>query len=374
MAKKKVIFIIFLSMTFLLITVQAYSTSSSCTEQATTNRNIKEVFKSNFNINQDSLTTNAINFTLTEQVEPVWFYVNLVVIILTPIAIIVPTVIINNRKTKGFQYPNSTESPKILTDDELGIEEPKILSGENSETKSGIILTRIGLLMFFVQNLAILIMYILFFVLIPTYSDPQTPVTVIQIYLILFELDFIAGILIAIGLIILSLNVNKSKIFAYIAAGAWLAFIGLAIYPRIEMIISFTGDLSSTEGIMAYLEQLFEYLVTFYGVDVFLQTCGHCFLVIALFYTSKFLHDNTQFTAKGIVNSFGIFNYIAGSLMNILLLSILTFGFNFTPEALGSIAILYVITLTIKLIAVPFVGLIAGIMGFKRMKLVEAKA
>ncbi|MBN1329503.1 MAG: hypothetical protein JXA54_08525 [Candidatus Heimdallarchaeota archaeon] len=372
MEKKKVISIIFLTLTFLLVTIQVYSVSSSCIGQVAS-ENVKYT-NANFGFNHDTLTINGIFDNATSIIEPVWFYVNLlVVVIFTPVAIIVPIVIINKRNQKGKMVTKTedediSKQPDVLADNENVVEEPKILGKEKSYMNTGQTLTRIGLLMFFIQNLSILVMYILFFVLIPTYSDPQTPITIIRIYLILFELDFVAGILIAVGLILISLEANKNKIFAYIAAGSWLAFIGLAIYPRIRMIIGFTGDLSSPENMSEYFNQLGEYLMSFYGTEIILQTFGHCFLAIALVYSTKFLIDNTQFTAKGIINSFGLMNYIVGGLMNVLLLLILTYALNMDEQLIASIGILYLIVLVIKLIAVPFVGLIAGIMGFKRMK------
>ncbi len=369
MEKKKVISIIFLTLTFLLITIQVSSISSICIGQ-TVAKDLKKDFGTNFIINQDSLSTNAIFENMTVTIEPVWFYINLIVVIITPIAIFVPILVISNKKQKANEAKaqDSGEKANILDVDNESAEEPKVLGQEKSYTNTGKTLARVGLLLFFVQNLLILLMYILFFVLIPTYTDPQTPISIIRAYLIILELDFVAGLLIAIGVILISLEAKKNKIFAYLAAGSWLVFIGLAIYPRIEMIIGFTGEFTDVESIATYFEQLGEYLMTFYGANVLLQTLGHCFLAISLFFSSKFLIDNTQFTAKGIVNSFGMMNYITGGLMNILLLLLLTFGIDMTEQALGSIGILYIIVLIIKLIAVPFVGLIAGIMGFKRMK------
>ena len=351
MEKKKLLCIVLLSMTLLMLGMQITIGSSTIITQITENENTFSSIKNlDFITGQNEITTNQIGFEITESIEPVWFYVNLIVIVLTPLAIILPSILIKNKNKD-----EDVDTEEIKTNIDTNLSDNRIIA-------------RIGMLLFFIQNITILVLYILFYVLIPTYDNLQTPVNVLRAYFIAWDLDFLAAILIAVGLVVLSLRVNKSKIFAYLGAGSWIAFIGLAIYPRIELTTGLTGDVSTSFGLMEFVEGLADYFTTFYGVDVLLQTFGFCFLAISLIFTTKFLFDNNILKGKGMINAFGITNYVVGGLMSILILIPLTFGETMTGTALGSLAIFYIIVLTIKLVAVPILGLIAGIIGFNRMK------
>ncbi len=346
MEKKKALCFLMLSMTILIVGLQIGYGSSVFTQQVINESDISIDTKIPFITN---LRPNAINFTITGSIESVWFYVNLVAVVLTPIAIILPFVLIKNKKEDEVVVSDDPETkPQI----DAAFVEP-----------TGNLLARIGMLVLFIQNVIILLMYILFFVLIPTYTNPDIPLNILRTYFFLFDIDFIAAILITIGLVLSALKTQKSQIIGFIGAGMWIIFIGVAIYPRIELITGLTGGLGSTFNFDAF----FEYLTNFYGPDIFLRTLGHCFFLLGIMFTTKYFSDNDQLKAKGLINAFGITNYTVGGLMNILLLLVLTFGLNMTGEAVISLLILYFILFLIKFTAVPLLGLIAGIIGFNRM-------
>ncbi|MHA1366220.1 MAG: hypothetical protein ACTSP5_07400 [Candidatus Heimdallarchaeota archaeon] len=197
---------------------------------------------------------------------------------------------------------------------------------------------------------------------------PETVQAILQTYFIVFDVDFIAAALMIVGLILLALKLPKQKASAYLAAAFWLIFIGVAIYPRITLVTQLTGGLGSTFN-LAGLES---FVLNYTGSFIFLQTLGHCFFALAIFYTVKFLFANSQIKGKGIANAFGITNYVVGSLWTLIISIVLTFGNQIEMAAGGSLMILWAILFGAKLVAVPIIGLIAGIMAFNQMKPVRA--
>ena len=341
MEKKKSLCIILLSITLLMIGFQITSLSTSVVQ------GVIAVGTSDSIIPEPTLLTpNApfINST-TNAVESVWFWVNLAVVVgFTPLAIILPSVLIKDKK-----------------DEDSEVVETKLASKEFATV------ARFGWLTLFIQNILILLTYIMFFVLIPVYINSgnfELGQRILQTLFILFDVDFIAAGLLIAGLIIMALKLPKAKPFAYIAAGSWLAFIGVAIYPRIALVTDFSGGLGSTFNLDGFLD----FLLNFGGVHTLLLTLSHCFFAIAILFTTRFLLANSQIKGKGMLNAFGLINYIVGGLMNISLLVILCFG-NQIESVLGfSLLILYAIMFGIKFGALPIIGIIAGMVGFTQMK------
>jgi len=341
MEKKKSLCFLLLSIALLIVGLQIANVSTLVVQGV-----IAKGTNNTFNLEPTFLTPNELNLTITENlVEQYWFWINIsVVLVVTPLLIILPSVLIKDKK-----------------DEESDVEELKIVSKEFGTV------ARFGWLTLFIQNILILVMYILFFVMIPVYINTANFTLgqrILQTLFILFDVDFIAAALLIVGLIILSLKLQKGKPFAYIAAGSWLVFIGVAIYPRIALVTDLTGGLGSTFNLEGFLD----FLLNFGGVHTLLLTLSHCFFAIAILYTTKFLLANSQIKSKGMLNAFGLINYIVGGLMNILLLSILCFGAQMSGVLFISLFIFYLILFGIKFGALPIFGIIAGIMGFTQMK------
>jgi hypothetical protein len=217
MERKKSISIILLSMTVLMLAVQVYMTCSVADQTfGITNKIAKnEPIESPYYFNP-----NAIN--ITAEIEPIWFVLNLVIVILTPIGMIITAVLVNKKKNDNIP---STKAE--ITEETT--EEQKLLNNPETLDIQGRILSRMGLLVLFIQNILILVIFILFFILFPFYEDAQTPINVIRTYLILFDVDFIASILIAVGILLVTLRLSKNKVLGFIAFGSLLAFVGLAL-------------------------------------------------------------------------------------------------------------------------------------------------
>jgi hypothetical protein len=335
MEKKKSLCFLLLSITLVLVGVQIASVAGTITQEFITNQNSFLPEEPNY------LTVNDVFIDTPGPMEdPVWFFVNLsVVFVLTPLLFILPNVLIKDKEEDDID-------PKTAVETELRT------------------ITRIGWLTLFIQNILILVTYILFFVLIPIYSDANTPRRVLQTYFILFDVDFIAAALLIAGLIILALKLPKQKPTAYIAAAFWFIFIGTAIYPRISLVTDFTGGLTATFQI----DNLEDFLLNYTGLFIFLQTMGHCFFALAIFYTTKFLYANSQIKGKGLVNAFGIINYAVGGLSTVIISVIVTYGNQIQESAGFSLMILYVILFGLKFGAIPIIGIIAGIVAFNHMK------
>jgi hypothetical protein len=340
MEKKKSLCFLLLSLTLLVVGLQIASVSTSVVQGVL----VKETSNTS-NPGPIFFTPNAPFINGTAPVEQHWFWINLsVVLVVTPLILILPVVLIKDKKKE---------------EEEL-TEEPKVISKEFGT------IARFGWLTLFIQNILILLTYIIFFVLIPVYASSGNFTLgqrILQTLFILFDVDFIAAGLLIAGLIILSLKLPKGKPFAYIAAGSWLVFIGVAIYPRIALVTDFTGGLGSDFN----FDGLLDFLLNFGGVHTLLLTLSHCFFAIAILFTTRFLLANSQIRGKGMLNAFAITNYVVGGLMNISLLTILCYG-NAIEDTLGfSLLILYAIMFGIKFGALPIMGIIAGMMGFSQM-------
>ncbi|MBK5112412.1 MAG: hypothetical protein KGD59_06835 [Candidatus Heimdallarchaeota archaeon] len=304
-------------------------------------------------ISPSAPTLNALfNSSLFNQsAQPkIWFYLNIVLVVLLPIVFIVQTIL--DKRSKG----NPTASK---LDEEEAVEETR--TETIAPPKNNLLhLVRYSFLTLFIQNIAILVVLIV--ILVTSFQlNPQLSQTLTQIYSIMYHIDFIAAILAAIGLILIAPTV-KRRVQSYVAAGFWIAWIGLGIYPRINLI--------GNTGIFGAFDPLdfIAWGLNFYGSDLFLITFGSIALAFALFYTANVLVDDGYIRGKGMLNSFGITNAIIGAGFSIILLSLLTFGGTMTDETLLSIGILWVIFIFGKFLIGPVVGIIAGIVVFRQIK------
>ncbi|MFW9921960.1 MAG: hypothetical protein ACFFDW_01590 [Candidatus Thorarchaeota archaeon] len=355
---KKTLSIVLLSIITIMIGFQVMIGSSEIAQAINANNGDQNFRDLQFKPSFDTYSVNQVNFS--EGIDSYWFYINIGIIVLTPLGFILPVLLIKDKKKE--------EEVAAKPDPDASIEPQTAMNTDAAASiSSGNIIGRIGIFILFLENIVVLLVYILFFVLIPTYSENLTPIDILHIYTILFNIDFLAAILISIGMILLSLKAEKSKVYAYLATGSWVVFIGTNIYPRIRLTNIFTGDITTGEQFIDMVEKIAEYLTSFYGRDLLLQTIAFCFFALAIFYSAKFLHDNGQLRSKGIVNGFGITNYVAGGLINVILLLLLTFGFQMEPSAVSTVLILLAIVYVIKLLAVPLLGLIASIVTFSQM-------
>ncbi len=343
MEKKKSLCILLLSVTLLLVGIQIVNVTGSVTNEIEISKN-------------SLIETNPIQLAVTDPFinetslleDPVWFWVNLsVVCIVTPVLFIVPSILIKDKKDD--EVDEVDEDPKTA------------VATENA------IVARMGWLTLFIQNILVLVFFVLFWVLTLSVSA-DTIQAILQTYFIVFDVDFIAAALLIVGLIILGLKLPKQKASAYLAAAFWLIFIGVAIYPRITLVTQLTGGLGSSFN-LAGLES---FVLNYTGSFIFLQTLGHCFFALAIFYTVKFLFANSKIKGKGIANAFGITNYVVGSLWTLIISIVLTFGNQIEMSAGGSLMILWGILFGAKLVAVPILGLIASILAFNHMKPAQA--
>ncbi|NHK32325.1 MAG: hypothetical protein FK730_13305 [Asgard group archaeon] len=302
----------------------------------------------------DHFTINQFN----ESAEPAtWFYLNLVVIVLIPIAMIVQAIVDRTRK--------KPDVPEKLEDEVEDIE-----TRVETSNKFNPLILRIGFFVLFIQNvimLPMLIGFIAMSVAINVAGPGGNPgleaatMNLFKVFSIVYYLDFAAAILCVVGLILFSLNI-KEKILSYVAAGFWLAWIGVSIYPRIDFVIS-AEIFNPTPGGL----DIIEYFLGFYGNTTFLLTCGYACLALALFYTAKILVSNGKLQRGGLLNAFGITNFGIGASANILLLTLLTFGYQMAPEAIAALIVIMALFWIMKFLASPILGLVTGIITFNRI-------
>jgi hypothetical protein len=348
MEKKKTISLLLLTLAVTLICYQAYVFGSSYSEKITADLDLSTQFSSD-DILQGGLTTNQFN----DSAQPeIWLYANIVILLVPPIVMIVQMIL-------DARIKKDEETPTEETVDEAK-QESRV---ESTVPKTDIMLNlvRFGFLGFFIQNIAILVLVIVELVTIPV-LNPNLSRTIMQFYTILFHLDFVGGILIAVGLAILAMRLER-KWQSFAAAFCWIAWVAIGIAPRIRT----TENL----GIFGTLTEvdLLEFGANFYNIDIFLITFGTVALTLALFYTANVLHKDNYLRGKGMLNAFGITNYVIGIGFSVLLLVLLSYGINMTNEAIASMAILWGIFFFAKFIVSPVVGLIAGIIGFRRIKM-----
>jgi len=303
---------------------------------------------------------NWTEFNQTAQPK-VWFYINLVVVILVPIIFIIQPIIMKASKKKAATPAEGDEGNSEEGDDDENYKSKvtEQIAPKNSTPLANFI--RFAFLTLFIQNITILVLYVAFLVTIPqSITNPDISITILKIYSILFYLDFLAAILAVVGLILIAPTV-KRKVQCYIAAGFWIAWIGLGIYPRINSVINI-GLFGPTTGL-----DFVQWAMSFYGRDLFLINMGSIALAIALFNTAFVLFDEGYIKGKGSTNSFGIGNYIVSSGFALVLLVMLTFGETMTGQQLGSLGLLWIVFILGKFLVAPVMGLIAGIVSFKQL-------
>jgi len=331
-----------------LICYQAYVFGSSYSENITADLDLSTQFSSD-DILHGGLTTNQFNNSAQPEI---WLYANIVILLVPPIVMILQMVL-DARKKKDEEIPA-----------EETVDEAKLESRiESTVPKTDILLNlvRFGFLGFFIQNIAILVLVIVELVTIPVFN-PDLSRTIMQIYTILFFLDFIGGILIAVGLAILAMR-SERKWQSFAAAFCWIAWIAIGTAPRIR-----TTNNLGIFGTLTILD-LQNFGENFYNIDIFLITFGTVALTLALFYTANVLQKDNYLKGKGMLNAFGITNYVIGIGFSVLLLVLLSYGITMTGEAIASLIILWGIFFFAKFIVSPVIGLIAGIIGFRRIKL-----
>jgi len=305
------------------------------------------------------ISFNWTEFNQTAQPK-VWFYINLVVVVLVPIIFIVQPIIMNRFKKN---MASLTEEDKGDSDEGEDEDYKSKVTEEIAPTHSTPLVNfiRFAFLTLFIQNVAILVLYIAFLVTIPqSVSSPEISRNILKIYSILYYLDFVAAILAAVGLILIAPTV-KRKVQSYIAASFWIAWIGLGIFPRINSVINI-GLFGPTTGL-----DFVQWAVAFYGRDLLLINLGSIALAIALFNTAFVLFEEGYIKGKGSANSFGIGNYIVSSGFTLVLLIMLTFGETLSGQQLGSLGILWIVFILGKFLVAPVMGLIAGIVSFKQL-------
>ncbi|NHJ32129.1 MAG: hypothetical protein FK732_04640 [Asgard group archaeon] len=350
MEKKKTISLILLTLAVTLICYQAFVFGSAYSNEITNDLDLKTQFSTD-TILQDRLTTNQFN----ESAQPkVWLYANIVVLLAPPIVMIVQMILDSGNK-KDEENPSEEDSEV----DEIK-QESRIESAVPATDKL-LNVIRFGFLAFFIQNIAILLLVIVELVTIPI-ANPDLSRTIMQVYTILFHLDYIGGILIAVGLAILAMRLER-KWQGFAAAFCWIAWIAIGITPRIK-----TTENLGIFGTLTLID-LEEFGTKFYNVDIFLITFGTVALTLALFYTANVLTKDDYLKGKGMLNAFGITNYVIGAGFSVILLVLLSYGGTMTPEAILSMIILWGIFFFAKFIVSPVIGLIAGIIGFRRIKL-----
>ncbi|NHJ47159.1 MAG: hypothetical protein FK733_05165 [Asgard group archaeon] len=294
-----------------------------------------------------------------ESAEPVvWFYLNLVVIVLVPITMIVYAIVKATSK--------KSDAPAKLEEDE----EEDVETRVETSNKFNPLILRIGFFVLFIQNVILLPMLIGFIAMAvainvagPGGNPPLEAATMnlFRTFSIAYYLDFAAALLCVVGLILFSLNI-KEKIQSYVAAGFWLAWVGVSIYPRIDFVISAEIFNPTPAGI-----DLLEFFLGFFGNTTFLLTCGYACLALALFFTAQVLVSSGKLQRGGLLNAFGITNFSIGALANILLLALLTYGYQMTMEAIAALGVVLGIFWVMKFLASPILGLVTGIITFNRI-------
>jgi hypothetical protein len=351
MARKKTLSITLLILLSTIIFVQL----SICTQAISKISAPQALIQKNDNPTFDQFTINQFN----ESAEPVvWFYLNLAVVILVPIAMIVHTIVEGSRK--------KSDAPKKLEEDEVEDVETRV----ETSNKFNPLILRIGFFVLFIQNVVMLPMLIAFIAMgvAINFAGPggnpgleAATMNLFRVFSIVYYLDFAAALLCIVGLILFSLNI-KEKIQSYVAAGFWLAWIGVSIYPRIDFVISAQIFNPAPGGI-----DIIEFFLGFYGNTTFLLTCGYACLALALFYTAQVLVGSGKLQRGGLLNAFGITNFSIGAAANLLLLTLLTFGFQMAPEAIAALIVIMGLFWIMKFLASPILGLITGIITFNRI-------
>jgi hypothetical protein len=351
MEKKKTISLIFLTLAVTLICYQAFIFGNAVSEEITTDNEMATNVLPDFT-KLDGLTLNQFNGSAQPKI---WLYANIVVLLAPPAAMITQMILDGTKK-------KDEENPEEPTPDEGG-EFKQETRTEAMVPKTDILLNiiRFGFLGFFIQNIAILVLVIVELVTLP-FANPDLSRTIMQIYTILFHLDFVGGILIAIGMAIIAIRL-KWMWQGFAAAFCWVAWVAIGITPRIKT----AGNLGIF-GTLTLLD-LEEFGTKFYNVDVFLITFGTVALTLALFYTANTLKKDGFLKGRGMFNAFGLTNYIIGIGFSVILLVLLSYGAEMTQEAILSMVILWGIFFFAKFLIAPVIGLIAGIIGFRRVKL-----
>ncbi|MCE7746374.1 MAG: hypothetical protein GPJ52_14695, partial [Candidatus Heimdallarchaeota archaeon] len=306
----------------------------------------------------DQIHTNQFN----ESAESItWFYLNIGVVVLIPLVMIVQTIIDKTRKKPDV-------SKKLEEEEEEEIEE--IETRVEPANKFNPLLLRIGFFTLFIQNIMILPMLIIFMAMgiALTVGGPganpgleSATTNLFRAFSIIYYLDFAAALLCVVGLILFSLSI-KDKVQGFVASGFWLLWIGVGIYPRINFVTSLGLFNPVPSG-----GDIFEFFLGFFGNTTFLLTCGYGLFALALFYTAKVLVSNGKLQRGGLLNAFGLANFIIGAFASILLLLLLTWGFQMTIEASASLTFILAAFWALKFLASPILGMVTGILTFNRI-------
>lgn len=353
MVRKKTLSVTLLILLATLIFVQfsicAQSISKTYIQNEAKQHSVNPIF--------DQIHTNQFN----ESAEPVtWFYLNIGVVVLIPIVMIVQTIIDKTRK--------KPDDPKKLEEEEE--EEIEEIETRVEPSKFNPLIIRIGFFTLFIQNILILPMLIIFMALTIgiNFGGPganpgmeSATISLFKAFSILFYLDFAAALLCVVGLILFSLSI-KEKVQSFVASGFWLLWIGVGIYPRIDFVTSLGIFNPAPVG-----GDIFEFFLGFFGNTTFLLTCGYGLFALALFYTAKVLVSSGKLQRGGLLNAFGIVNFVIGAFANILLLLLLTWGIQMTIEAITSLSFVMAAFWALKFLASPILGMVTGIITFNRI-------
>jgi len=353
MVKKKTLSVTLLILLSTLIFVQfsicAQSISKTYIQNESKQNSVNPIF--------DQIHTNQFN----ESAEPItWFYLNIGVVVLVPIVMIVQTIIDKTRK--------KPDDPKKIEEEEE--EEIEEIETRVEPSKFNPLIIRIGFLTLFIQNILILPMLIAFMALSIglTFGGPganpgmeSATISLFRAFSILYYLDFAAALLCVVGLILFSLSI-KEKVQGFVASGFWLLWIGVGIYPRIDFVTSLGLFNPVPAG-----GDIFEFFLGFFGNTTFLLTCGYGLFALALFYTAKVLVSSGKLQRGGLLNAFGLVNFVIGAFANILLLLLLTWGYQMTIEAITSLSFVVGAFWALKFLASPILGMVTGIITFNRI-------
>ncbi|MCG3252626.1 MAG: hypothetical protein KAX09_02155 [Candidatus Heimdallarchaeota archaeon] len=348
-----------LSVTLLVLLSTLIFVQFSICAQSISKTYIPNGFKQNsVNPTFDQIHTNQFN----ESAEPItWFYLNIGVVILVPLVMIVQTIIDKTRK--------KPDVPKKLEEEEEE-EEIEEIETRVEPSKFNPLLLRIGFFTLFIQNIMILPMLIIFMALAlainvggpggnPGLESATT--NLFRAFSIVYYLDFTAAILCVVGLILFSLSI-KEKVQGFVASGFWLLWIGVGIYPRINFVTSLGLFNPVPAG-----GDIFEFFLGFFGNTTFLLTCGYGLFALALFYTAKVLVSSGKLQRGGLLNAFGLVNFVIGAFASILLLLLLTWGSQMTIEAITSLSFILAAFWALKFLASPILGMVTGIITFNRI-------
>lgn len=356
MVRKKTLSVTLLILLATLIFVQF----SICAQSISKTYIQNEVKQHSVNPIFDQIHTNQFN----ESAEPItWFYLNIGVVVLVPIVMIVQTIIDKTRKKPD-------EPKKLEEEEEIEEEEIEEIETRVEPSKFNPLIIRIGFFTLFIQNIMILPMLIIFMALVlainvggpganPGLESATT--NLFRAFSIIYYLDFAAAILCVVGLILFSLSI-KEKVQSFVASGFWLLWIGVGMYPRVNFVTSLGLFNPVPAG-----GDIFEFFLGFFGNTTFLLTCGYGLFALALFYTAKVLVSNGKLQRGGLLNAFGLVNFVIGAFASILLLLLLTWGFQMTIEAITSLSFILAAFWALKFLASPILGMVTGIITFNRI-------